>query len=181
MDKFFLKSSHFFCCCSVAMWHLTLWDPTDCSMSGFPVLHQLPEFAQTHVHWVGDAIQPSHARRPLHLPSILPSSRVFSNELALCNQWPNYWSFSFTISPSNEYSELISCRTDWFDLPAVQWTLKTPPTPQFESIKSSVFSHFYGTTLTTVHDYWKKIIALIIQTFVGKLISLLSKMLSMFS
>ena len=91
---------------------------------GFPVLHCLLEFAQTHVHWVGDAIQPSHPMPPfLLLPSIFPSIRVFSNELALYIRWAKYWSFSF--SPSSEYSGLISCNINWFDLLAIQRTLKS--------------------------------------------------------
>ena len=92
----------------------------------FPVLHYLPEFAQTHVHRVSDAIQPSHPLSSfLLLSSIFPSMRVFSNELALHIRWPKYWSFSFSISPSNEYSGLISFRIDWFDLLVVQGTLKS--------------------------------------------------------
>ena len=87
----------------------------------------------------------------LLMPSIFPSIRVFSNESALCIRWPKYWSFS--ISPSNEYSGLISFRIDWFDLLAVQGTLES--SLQFESITSSVLSLFYGSTLTTVHDHWK--------------------------
>ena len=103
----------------------SLW-PVDCSTSGFPVLHYLQELAQTHVHKVGDAIQPSHPLSPLLLlSSVFPSIRVFSNELTLHITWPNYWSFSFSISPSNEYSGLISFRIDWFDLLAVQGTLKS--------------------------------------------------------
>ena len=97
----------------------------DCSTSGFPVHHQVPEFTQTHVHQVGDAIQSSH---PLSFPpsptSIFPSIRVFSNESVLI-RWPKDWSFSFSISPSNEYSGLISFRMDWLDLLAVQGTLKS--------------------------------------------------------
>ena len=94
-----------------------LCDPMDCSTSGFPVHHQFPEVIQTHVHWVGDLI----LCHPLLLPpSIFPSIRVFSNELALCIRWPKYWNFSFSISPSNEYSGLISFRIEWFDLLAVQ-------------------------------------------------------------
>ena len=89
------------------------------------------------------------------LPSIFPSIRVFSNESALCIRWLKYWSFSFSISPSNEYLRLISFSIDWFDLLAVQGTLKSLPTPQFESISSSVLSLLYGPTLTCIHDYWK--------------------------
>ena len=89
------------------------------------------------------------------LPSIFPSNRVFSNELALCIRWPKYWSFSFSISPSNEYSGLISFRMDQFDLFPVQGTLKSPPAPQIENISSSALSLLYGSALTSVHDYWK--------------------------
>ena len=100
-------------CCSVAQSCPTLCDPMDCSILGFPVLHHLPELAQTHVHRVCDAIQPSH---PLSSPSPpafnLFQHQVFSNESALCIRWPKYWSFSFSISPSNEYSGLISFRID---------------------------------------------------------------------
>ena len=96
----------------------------DCSMPGFLVHHQLLEFTQIHVHWVGDAIQP-----------IFPSMRVFSNGSALCIRWPKYWSFSFSITPSNEYSGLISFRMDWLDLLAVQGTLKSL---QHHSSKASI-------------------------------------------
>ena len=122
---------------SVAQSSLTLCDSTDCSMPGLPVHHQLPEFAQTHVHWVSDAIQPSH---PLSSPSPpafnLSQIRVFSNESVLCIRWPKHWSSSFSISPSNEYSGLISFRMDWLDLLAVQGTLKT--LLQHHSSKASV-------------------------------------------
>ena len=126
------------CRCSVAQSCLTLCDPMDRSTPGLSVHHQLPEFIQTHVRWVGDAIQPSH-----HLPalfpfafSFFPSIRVFSTESALHIGWPKYWSFSFSISPSKEYSALISFRMDWFDLLAVQGTLKS--LPQHHSSKSSL-------------------------------------------
>ena len=98
----------------------------DFSTPGLPVHHQLPELAQTHLHRVGDAIQPSHPLLPLLLlPSIYPSIRIFSNEPVLHIRWPKYWSFSFNISPSNEYSGLISFRIDRLDLLAVQGTLKS--------------------------------------------------------
>ena len=101
-------------------------DTMDDSMPGFPVHYQLLELAQTHVHGVSDAIQPSHPLHPLLLlPSIFPSTRVFSNESVLHIRWPKYWSFSFNISPSNDYSGLISFRMDWLDLLAVQGTLKS--------------------------------------------------------
>ena len=91
----------------------------------------------------------------LLLPFIIPSMRVFSSESVLHIRWPKYWSFSFSISPSSEYSGLISFRIDWFDLLAVQGTLKSSPTSQLESINSSVLSLLYGSTLTSIHDYWK--------------------------
>ena len=113
--------------------------PHDCSIPGLPVHHQLPETTQTHVYWVSDAIQPSHSLLTLLLPpSIFPSIRVFSNESVLCIRWPKYWSFSFSISPSNEYSGLISFRMDWLDL-AVQGTLKS--LLQHHSSKASVLQH----------------------------------------
>ena len=102
---------------SVAQLCSTLCNPMDCSTPGLPVHHELPEFTQTHVHLVGDAIQPSH---PLSSPSPpafnLSQHSVFSNESVLCIRWPKYWSFSFSISPSNEYSGQISFRMDWLDL-----------------------------------------------------------------
>ena len=109
---------------SVAQSCPTLCDPMNRSMPGLPVHHQLLEFTETQVHRVSDAI--NHlilCCPPLLLPSIFPSIRVFSNESALRIRWPKYWSFSFNISPSNEYSGLISFRMDWFDLLAVQGTL----------------------------------------------------------
>ena len=103
------------CFCSVAKSCPTLCDLMNCSTLGFPVFHYLPEFAQTHVHWVINAIQPSHPLlHLLLLLSIFPRIRVFSNESALCIRWPKYWSFSISISPSSEYSDLVSFRTDWF-------------------------------------------------------------------
>ena len=96
-------------------------DPMGCSTPGFPVHHQLLELAQTHVHRVSDAIQTSHpASSLLLLPSVFPSIRVFFNESVLPIRWPKYWSFSFNISPSNEYSGLISFRMDWLDLLALK-------------------------------------------------------------
>ena len=93
----------------------------DCSTPGSLVLHCLSEFIQIYVHWVGDAIQPSPPLSPLLLlHSIFPSIRVFSNEWALRIRWPKYWSFNFSISPSNDYSGLISFRIDWFNLLVLQ-------------------------------------------------------------
>ena len=90
----------------------------------------------------------------LLLPSIFPSIRVFSDESVVCS-WSKYWSFSFSISPSNEYSGLISFGIDWFDLLAIQRTIKSSPTPQFKSINSSALNLLYGPILTFIHDYWK--------------------------
>ena len=150
----------------------------DCGTpAGFPVHHYLPKLAQSHVHWVGDAIQSPviclSCRQSFLASGPFPKSELFAKR-------PKYWSFSFSISPSNEYSGLISFRMDWFDLLAVHGTLKSPPAPQFKSISSSVLSLLYGPTLTSICDYWKKIIALTIQTFVGKVISLLFNTLSRF-
>jgi len=104
----------------------TLCDPMDCRMPGFPVYHELPELTQTHVHWVNDAINHLILCCPLLLlPSNFSRIRVFSNESVLRIRWPKYWSFSFSISPSNKYSGLISLRTDCLDLLAVQGTLKS--------------------------------------------------------
>ena len=114
-----------FCCFSVAQLCPTLSDSMDCSTPGFTVLHHFPELAQIHVHWVG-AIQPSRSLLPLLLlPSIFPSIGIFPNESVLCIRWLKYWSFSFSISPSNEYSGLIYFRMNWLDLLAVQGTLKS--------------------------------------------------------
>ena len=115
------------CLCSVAKLCSTLVTPMDCSMQVLPVPQHLPEFAQVHVHWISDAIQPSHplSSPSLLLPSIFPSIRVFSSESTLRIRWPKYWSFSFSISPCSEYSGSISLRIDWFDLLAVQGTLKS--------------------------------------------------------
>ena len=111
---------------SVAQSCLTLCDPMNRSTPGLPVHHQLLEFTQTQVHWVSDAIQPSHPLSSLLLlPPIPPSIRVFSNESTLRRRWLKYWSFSFSITPSKEIPGLISCRMDWLDLLAVQGTLKS--------------------------------------------------------
>ena len=89
------------------------------------------------------------------LSSIFPSIKVFSNESALCIRWPKYWSFSFSISPSDEHSGRISFRIHWLDLLEVQGILKSSPTPQFKSISSLVLSFLYSPTLISIHDYWK--------------------------
>ena len=118
--------------------------PMDCSTPGFPVLHYLLEFAQTHVHWVGDTIQSSPLLSHLLLPSVIRSIRVFSSESALHISWPKDWSFSFSSSPSNEYLGLLSFKTDWFEILAVQGTLKS--LLQHHSSKASILHHstFFG-------------------------------------
>ena len=144
-------------------------DPMDCSTPGISVHHQLPAFTQTLVLWVGDAIQPSH---PLLSPSpptfIFPSIRVFSNESVLHIRWPKDWSFSFSISPSNEYSGLISFRMDWLDLLAVQGTLKS--LLQHHSLKASILwcSAFFIAQLLHPYMTTGKTIALTRRTFVTK-------------
>ena len=123
---------------------------------GLPVHHKLPEFTQTQVHRVSDAIQPSHPPSSPFPPAPKPSQhQSFSNESALRMRWPKYWSFSFSIIPSKEIPGLISIRMDWLALLAVQGTQESFPTPQFKSINSSMLSFLYGPTLISIHDYWK--------------------------
>ena len=127
----------------------------DYSMPASSVLHCLLEFAYIQVNWVSDANWLSH-HSLLLLLSVFPSIRVSSNELVLCIRWPKYWSFSFIISPSNEYSELISFRVDWFDLLAVQRILKhLIQHHNSNTLILQTLSLLYGPTLTFVHDYWK--------------------------
>ena len=164
---------------SVVQLCLTLYDPMDCSTPGLPVHHQLTEFTQTHVHWVGDAIQPSHPlSSPSLLPSIFPSNRVFSNESAVHIRWPKYWNFSFSIGPSSEYSGLISFRMDWLDLLAVQGTLKS--LLQHHSSKALILwcSAFFIVQLPHPYMTTGKTIALTKWTFVGRVMSVLFNMLS---
>ena len=159
--------------------YLTLCDTMDCSTPGLPVHHQLPEFTQTHVHRVDDAIQDLIlCRLLLLLPSIFPSIKVFSSESALRIRWPNYWSFSLSISPSNDYSRLISFKMDWLDLLAVQGTLKS--LLQHHNLKSSTIwcSAIFMVHLSRSYMITGKTIALTIWTFVGKVMSLLFDMLS---
>ena len=148
------------------------------STPGLPVHHKLQESTQTHVHPVGDAIQPSHPLSSLLLlPSIFPSIRVFSNESILRMRWPKYWSFSFSISPSNEHPGLISFRMDWLDLIVVQGTLKS--LLQHHSSKASILQLSAFLTVQLSHPYMttEKTIALIRRTFFGKVMSLLFNML----
>ena len=156
---------------------LTLCDPTDCSTPGFPVHHQLLELTK---HMSIESVIPSTHLilcHPLLLPpSIFPSNRVFSNESVLCIRWPKYWSFSFSISPSNEYSGLISFRIDLLDLLVVQGTLKS--LLQYHSSKASVLPHSDFCIVQLSHPYMNtgKTIALTRWTFVGKVMSLLFNM-----
>ena len=155
----------------------------DCSMPGFPVYHQLLELAQTHVQWVGDAIQPSHpllSPSPPALSLSFPSFRVFSSESVLHIRWPKHWSFSLNISLSNKYSRLISFRIDWFDLLAIQGILKS--CLQHHSLKASILwcSAFFMVQLSHPYMTTGKTIALTIWTFAGKVISLLLNTLSRF-
>ena len=142
---------------SVAQLCPTLHDPMNHSTPGLPVHHQLPELTQTHVHWVGDAFSHLILCHPLLLlPPIPPSIRVFSNELILRMRLPMFWSFSFSISPSNEHSRLRSFRMDWLGLLAIQGTLKS--LLQHHSSKASIFSalsFLHSPTLTSVHHHWK--------------------------
>ena len=158
----------------VAQLPVTLCDPMNCTMPGFPVLHSLPEFAQLMSI---ESVMPSNHLILWHplllLPSIVPSIRVFSNELALHIRWPKYWSFSFSISPSNKYSEFISFRIDWLDLLSVQGTLKS--LLQHYSLKTSILLHsnFFMVQLSHLYMTPGKTIALTLWTFVGKVMSLL--------
>ena len=159
---------------SVAQSYLTLCDPMDCTTPGFLALHQIPEFTQTHVH---ESVMPSNHLilcRPLLLPpSILPSIKVFSNESALRIRWPKYWSFSFSISPSNEYSGLMSFRMNWLDLLAVQGTLKS--LLQHHNSKASILpcSAFFIVQHSHPYTTTGKNIALTRWIFVGKVMFLL--------
>ena len=166
---------------SVAQLCPTLCAPMDCGTPGSPVHHQLPELAQTHVHQVGDAIQPSC---PLTSPSppafnLSQHQGLFLMSVSvLCIRWPKYWSFSFIISPCNEYSRLFFFRIDWFDLLAVQGTLKN--LLQHHSSKASTLQHSAFFIVQFSHPYMTtgKTIALTRWTFVGKVMSLLFNMLS---
>ena len=145
-----------------------LWDPMDCSTPGLPVRHQRPEPTQTHVHCISDAIQLSNPLLSLLLlPSVFRSIRVFSNESVLRIRWPKYWSFSFGISPSSEYSGLISFRMDWLDLLAVQGSLKS--LLQYHSSKASVLQRSVFFMVQLSHPYMTtgKTIALTRWTFIS--------------
>ena len=134
-------------CSSATQSCLTPCNPMDCSTPGLPVPHHLPEFAQVHVHCTDDPSSQLILCHALLLPSIFSSIRVFPNESALRIKWPKYWSFSFSISPSNEYSGLISLSMDWLDLLVVQGTLKS--LLQHHSSKASILQR---SAFFTVHN-----------------------------
>jgi len=156
----------------------TLCDPMNRRTPGFPAHHQLPKFTQTHVHRVMPSSHLILCCPLLLLPPIPPSIRVFSIESTLHMRWPKYWSFSFSISPSNEHPGLISFRVDWLDLLAVQGTLKS--LLQHHSSKASILkcSAFFTVQLSHPYMTTRKTIALTRWTFVGKVMSLLLNMLS---
>ena len=158
----------------------TVCDPIDCSTSGLlPAHQQLPEFTQTHVHLLSDAIQPSHHLSSPSPPTFnLSQHQVFSNASVLRIRWSKYWSFTFNISPSNKYSGMISFRMDWMDPLAVQGTLKS--LLQHHSSKASILrcSAFFIIQLSHPYMITGKTIALSRWTFVGKVMSLLFNMLS---
>ena len=177
----FLFSYNFFLSCSVTQSLLTLFNPMDCSTPGFLVLHYLPEFAQIHVHWVGDAIQPSHPLSPLSLPAFnLSQHQGLFQWVGCSHQVAKVLELQLQHSPSNEYSGLISFRIDWFDLPAIQGTLKS--LLQHHSSKTLIFQHSSFSMVQLSHPYMTtgKTIALTRWTFVGKVMSLLFNTLSRF-
>ena len=164
---------------SVAQSSLTFCDPMNRSTPGLPVQHQLPEFTQTHIHRVGDAIQPSILCRPLLLlPPIPPSIRVFPNESTLHMRWPEYWSFSFSIIPSKKQPGLNSFRMDWSDLLAIQGTLRSLPQHHSSNTLTLWCSYFFTVQLSHSYMPTAKTIALTRWTFFGKVMSLLLNMLS---
>ena len=166
---------------SVAQSCPTLCNPMDCSKLGLPVHHQLLEFTQTHVHQVGDAIQPSHPLSSPSPPAPNPSQhQSLLNESALRMRWPKYWSFSFSISPSKEHPGLISFRMDWLDLLAVQGTLKS--LFQHRSSKASIlqWSAFFIVQLSHPYMTTGKTIALNRQTLLSLLLNMLSRLVITF-
>ena len=166
---------------SVTQSYLTLCDPMDCSMPGFlSITNSQSLLKLTSIEWVMPSNHLILCRPLLLLPSIFPSIRVFSSESVLRIRWPKYWSFSFSTSPSNEYSGLISFRRDWLDLLAVQGTLKS--LLQHHSSKASILQHSTFVIVQLSHPYLTtgKTIALTRQTFAREVLSLFFNMLSRF-
>ena len=148
----------------------------DCNMPGLVVHHQLPEFTQTHVHWVSDAIQPSYLRSSPSPPALkISQHQSLSNESVLHIRWPKYWSFSLSISPSNEHSRLISSRMDWVDLLAIQGIHKS--LLQQHISKASILQHstFFRVQLSHPYMTTGKTMALTKWAFDGKVMPLLFK------
>ena len=167
-------------CCSVSQSYLTLCDPMDCSTPGLTVLHHHPELAQTHIHWVSDIIQQFH---PLSSPSpptfnLSQHQGVFQWVSSLHQMAKVFCSFSFSISPSSEYSGLISFRMDWLDFLAVQGTLESLLQHHNSKVSILKYSAFFIVQLSHPYIATGKIIALTRWTFVGKVIPLLFNMLS---
>ena len=161
--------------CSVSQSCPPPWDPMDYSTPGFPIPHHLLEFAQVHIHCIGDDVQAPHPLTPLHLlPSIFPSIGDFSNELSIHVWWSKHWSFTFSISPCSQYSGLISLKMGWFDLLAVQGTFRS--LLQHHSSKVSILWHSVLFTVQLSQPYMTtgKTTAMTIQTFVGKIVSVFS-------
>ena len=178
-----MASSDCYCCCPVAKSYLTLCDPNGLQHARLPSLSFTVSWSLLKFLSIESVMLSNHlilCHPLLILPSVFPSIRAFSSELALCIMWPKYYSFSFRISPSNKYSWLISFRIDWFDLLAVQGTLKS--LLQHHNSKASVLQHSAFFMVQLSHPYLTtgKAIALTIWTFVGKVISLLLNMLSRF-
>ena len=167
------------CCCSVTQSCLTLCNPVVGSMPGLTVPHHLPEFAQVHVHCIGDAIQLSHPLTSCS-PSAVSSIRDFYCDSAVCITWPKYWNFSFTINPFNESSGFISFKNDLFDILAVQGTLMN--FPQHHSLMESILwrSTFFMVQLSQPYMITGKVIAVAVRIFVGSIRSLLFNALSRF-
>ena len=166
-------------CCSVAQSCSTLCNSMDFSTPGFPVLHYLPEFAQARAYWVSDAIQSSHPLSSPSPPAFNPSQHPGLFKWVMRHiRWPNYWSFSFSISPSNEYSGLISFRMNWLDILEVQGTLKS--LLQHHSSKTLILWHsaFFMVQLSNPYMTTGKGMSLIRGTLISKVMSLLFNMLS---
>ena len=143
---------------SVAQLCLTLCDPMDCSTPGSSVWSLLNSQNLLKFMFIESVMPSSHlilCRPLLLLPPVPPSIRVFSNKSTLRMRWLKYWTLSFSISPSNEHSGLISFSMNWLDLLAVQGSQESSPTPQFKNINSSVVSFLHSPTLTSIHDHWK--------------------------